>query len=186
MPGQSPSQTVGPFFHIELTKKSHNVLVQPNTLGKQIIIQGQVLDGDGKPIDDAMIEIWHADANGYYDHPNDPNQAKADPHFRGFGRADTINSESLTYSFHTIKPGIIAGQSVPFINVRVFARGMLIHALTRLYFADEDNSKDEVLRSIPTERQGTLIAKQVEGASMPTYQFDIKFQEDDETVFFNP
>ncbi|MEM7332452.1 MAG: protocatechuate 3,4-dioxygenase subunit alpha [Chloroflexota bacterium] len=186
MSGQSPSQTVGPFFHIQLTTLPQENLIQPGTQGTQIIIHGQVLDGDRQPIDDAMVEIWQADANGFYNHPHDPNQTLADPHFRGFGRAETINSETNHYTFHTIKPGVVSDEDVPFINVRVFARGMLVHANTRLYFADENNSESNVFNSIPPERQHTVVATLVKNTAVPTYRFDIHIQGDDETVFFSP
>ena len=87
------------------------------------------------PIPDALVEIWQPDAQGYFHHPADPNQTKADPNFRGFGRAETVNGGK--YSFKTVKPGVIAGGAAPYINVRLFSRGMLIHAITRIYFSDE-------------------------------------------------
>ncbi|MCB0198392.1 MAG: protocatechuate 3,4-dioxygenase subunit alpha, partial [Anaerolineae bacterium] len=85
------------------------------------------------------------------------------------------------------KPGIIAGAQTPYINVRVFSRGMLIHALTRLYFSDEStNADDPLLNSVPPERRATLIAQREEFGDVPTYRFDIHLQGDQETVFFNP
>src|SRR5262245_19241606 len=137
---QTPSQTVGPFFHDGLfSNGDENILVNDQTKGQRILVRGQVLDGEGNPVPDAMLEIWHADSNGYFNHAADPNHGKADKDFRGFGRADTANQGH--YVFKTIKPGRVPydeeKQQAPHINVRVFSRGMLIHAYTRLYFADE-------------------------------------------------
>jgi protocatechuate 3,4-dioxygenase alpha subunit len=188
---QTPSQTVGPFFHYGLmTKDDFNVLVTDDSEGQRILIKGQVTDGDGEPVSDAMIEIWHADAAGYFNHPADPNHAKADKAFRGFGRADTVNNG--VYTFKTIKPGTVPfddnRMQAPHINVRVFSRGMLIHAYTRLYFGDEDatNEADPVLNLVDIDRRATLIAPLEQSSDLPTYCFNIVLQGDNETVFFNP
>lgn len=182
---QTGSQTVGPYFRIGLIYgKSQNNLVQEKTRGERIKITGQVLDGDGRSIPDALVEIWQPDAGGIYNHPSDPLHEQADPHFRGFGRAENRN-EGI-YEFKTIKPGSRDGQA-PYISVRVFARGMLIHAITRIYFADEPaNTGDPVLNSIAADRRATLIAACEESSELPTYHFDIHMQGDNETVFFNP
>jgi len=190
--GQSPSLTVGPFFHYGLMKtKNQNILVNDRIQGQRILIRGTVYDGNGEPIPDAMLEIWQADAQGYFNHPDDPNHTKADPHFKGFGRADTV--EEGTYYFRTIKPGRVPfderQEQAPHINVRVFARGMLIHAYTRLYFSDEAgaNEDDPVLNLAAKEHRHTLIAQKDENSEdIPTYVFDIYMQGDSETVFFEP
>ncbi|HRQ38617.1 MAG TPA: protocatechuate 3,4-dioxygenase subunit alpha [Chloroflexota bacterium] len=184
---QTASQTAGPYFHIGLIDNNNNVqnnLVQEHTAGKRIRITGQVLDGDGQPLPDAMVEIWQPDANGVFNHPADPLHAQADPHFRGFGRAET--RQEGVYEFQTIKPGSRDGQA-PYINVQVFARGLLIHAMTRIYFADEPaNSADPVLNAVDGARRHTLIAAAAKSGHIPTYHFDIHLQGDNETVFFNP
>lgn len=182
---QTPSQTVGPFFNIGLIyDETQSDLVQEQTAGFRILISGTVYDGDGQPIPDAMVEIWQPDANGIYSHPADPLHAQADPHFRGFGRAENLHEGQFT--FHTIKPGSRDGQA-PYINVNVFARGMLIHALTRIYFADEAaNANDPVLTSVPADRRHTLLATRDDSTIPPTYRFDIHMQGDNETVFFDP
>ncbi len=187
---QTPSQTVGPFFHFGL--KFRNVLVDDQTQGQRILLRGQVLDGDGQPVPDALIEIWQADCHGIFNHPADPRRTQADPHFNGFGRSDTTQGG---YTFKTVKPGRVpwADQpdqhdQAPHVNVHVFARGMLIHAMTRLYFADEpSNETDPVLNLIddPARRQ-TLIAQREPSDDLPTYRLDIVLQGDGETVFFNP
>jgi protocatechuate 3,4-dioxygenase, alpha subunit len=188
---QTPSQTVGPFFHYGLfTRDNLNILVTDETQGKRILIKGQVTDGAGSPVPDAMLEIWQADSQGFYNHAADPNHARADQNFGYFGRADTVNNG--VYTFKTVKPGSVpydANQiQAPHINVRVFSRGILIHAYTRLYFADEAeaNQNDPILKLVPEERRQTLIALPQETGDLTTYCFNIVLQGENETVFFNP
>ncbi len=190
MPRQTPSQTVGPFFHAGLLLGGENVLVDAETRGERLRLVGAVYDGAGQPVPDALVEIWQADAGGHFNNPADPQQAQADPHFRGFGRSGT--DQEGAFSFDTVKPGTVAaahGQpQAPHVDVRVFARGMLIHAVTRLYFADDaDNAGDPVLASIdaPARRQ-TLLAVREKGGEPTTYRFDIHLQGEHETVFFEP
>lgn len=188
---QTPSQTVGPFFHYgTFTRDNLNILVNDETKGQRIILKGQVTDGEDNLVPDAMIEIWQADSQGFYNHPEDPNHAQADPNFKGFGRADTVNNGVFT--FKTVKPGVVpfdAEQAqAPHVNVRVFSRGMLIHTYTRLYFADEAeaNAADPILNIVPEVRRHTLIALPQESNDLTTYCFNISLQGENETVFFNP
>lgn len=188
---QTPSQTVGPFFHYGLlTRPDMNILVNDQTKGERIYIKGQVLDGAGEPVPDAMLEIWQADANGFFNHAADPNRHQADPNFKGFGRADTVNNGA--FMFKTVKPGAVCYDEnryqAPHINVRVFSRGMLTHAYTRLYFSDEQaaNEHDPVLNLVEPERRTTLIAYREEAGDLPTYCFNVVLQGEHETVFFNP
>ena len=182
---QSPSQTVGPFFHYGLLLGGEHDLVQGETKGQRILITGRVVDGDGDDVPDAMLEIWQADANGVFAHPSDPYHEQADPHFAGFGRADT--QQDGRYTFKTVKPGTPKGvsASAPHINVRLFSRGLLIHLVTRLYFSDENNASDPVFRTVDKERQETLVAQLENAHDLPTYHFDIRLQGEGETVFFD-
>lgn len=179
----TPSQTVGPFFHYAMIRPEENILTNKETKGHKISLTGTIYDGDGEPIPDAMIEIWQADANGIFKHESDPKHKNADPNFKGFGRAETVKNGH--YFFETVKPAKSAlddDTQSPYIRLRVFARGMLTHATTRLYFSDEDNSNDPILNSLSKERQSTLIAT----LEPPhTYRFDIRVQGDKETVFFD-
>lgn len=187
MSNQTPSQTVGPFFHLGLIRGGGNDLLRDQTRGQRILIRGRVIDGNGDPVSDAMLEIWQADAGGIYRHPGDPRYPDSDPHFHGFGRAAT--NEHGEYLIKTVKPGPSpANGDAPHINLRVFARGMLIHATTRLYFADEPaNQADPVLTAIEdAERRQTLIAERQQGEDLATYRFDLRLQGDRETVFFDP
>lgn len=169
---------------------NENNLVSDAVAGERIVIRGRVLDGEGDVVPDALIEIWQADANGFFNHPDDPHRDSADPNFRGFGRADTVADGQFT--FRTIKPGPVPFDSrrlqAPHINVRIFARGMLTHAYTRFYFSDEEeaNENDQILNMVEPDRRRTLILQRQSTGDQPIYVLDVKLQGRDETVFFDP
>jgi protocatechuate 3,4-dioxygenase alpha subunit len=192
------SQTVGPFFSIGLLYEDacRNVLVQPETNGERIRVEGRVIDGDGVPVPDALIEIWQANASGRYAHPADQGPAPLDPTFVGFGRTGT--DVDGYYWFETIKPGAVPFNQdtlqAPHICVTIFARGLLNHMVTRLYFADElTNTTDPVLCCVPEERRPALLAQRAPAGSDSTtgpgatavYNFDVIMQGEGETPFFN-
>ena len=184
------SQTVGPFFAPALLREDaiRNVLTQPETAGERIRIEGLVLDGDGLPVPDAMVEIWQANAHGRYNHSVDQGPAQLDATFLGFGRSGT--AENGSYWFETIKPGPVPfnGERVqaPHIGVTVFARGLLNHLITRLYFEDEPtNTEDPILQCVPDERRSTLLARRETIEETIVYRFDIVLQGAGETAFFN-
>ena len=207
--GQTPSQTVGPFFHYGLPWKGgadlvgaadigarpdlmppqHYVLATPHARppipGPHIEIFGRVLDGAGVPVPDAMVEIWQANAAGRYNSTSDPRSEIAlDPGFVGFGRSST--SEAGEYRFRTVLPGRVPGPGnrlqAPHIAIGVMGRGLLKRLVTRLYFEDgEGLDLDPVLELVPEARRNTLIARR-EGSG---YRFDIVLQGAGETVFFD-
>lgn len=194
MSKQTPSQTIGPFFAFGLTPEEYgtsaivsNVLINNHTKGERIRIHGRVLDGEGEPVKDAMLEIWQADRNGRYQHPAD--QRKTDSDLKGFGRRGT--DENGMYSFVTIKPGQLPGSGdtlqAPHINMIVFARGMLVHAYTRVYFSDEveANEIDPILNTVESSRRQTLIAERDASHKISRYSFNIHLQGANETVFFD-
>ncbi len=183
MKQQTSSQTVGPFFSIGMTYGDLNNLVKADTVGERIYVRGRVLDGNGVGVNDAVVEIWQADASGIYNHPNDPQHAAADGAFFGHGRAATDDAGS--YWFKTIRPGA-SGDMAPHLMVRVLMRGLLLHTVTRLYFGDVDNSADSTLNSVPTERRHTIVAQRDPNEATPTFHFDIHMQGENETVFFKP
>jgi protocatechuate 3,4-dioxygenase alpha subunit len=186
---QTPSQTVGPFFSLGLTRRTMNALATDSTQGERIRIEGQVFDGDGKPVPDAMIEIWQANAYGRYNHPDDKQEKPLDPSFIGWGRCET--DKNGVFFFETIKPGRVPGADgsvqAPHVNVTVFARGMLMHAYTRIYFGDEPaNETDPVLLSVKNKaRRRTLVANREGRNGKNLYRFDIRLQGANETVFFD-
>ena len=98
------SQTVGPFFSPALLREGarRNVLTRPETAGERIRIEGRVLDGDGVPVPDAMVEIWQANAHGRYNHPADQGPAELDSSFLGFGRSGTEEDGSYAYLCHRV------------------------------------------------------------------------------------
>ncbi len=193
---QTPSQTVGPYFAYGLTSEQYGYALDQiaganlvegveGLEGERIRVLGQVFDGEGALVPDAMIEIWQADAGGRYAHPADERGTNSG--FVGFGRMGTGTEADCRFAFETIKPGSVDGRQAPHINVIVFARGVLSHLYTRIYFADEAaaNGADPVLSSVPEGRRATLLAQPEEGGEGRTYRFDIHLQGDDETVFFD-
>ena len=195
----TPSQTVGPFFHLGLDRPEWSDLTAGNPqgtpLGERIVIEGRVLDGDDAPVPDALIELWQANAAGRYAHPDNRQTDKPlDPNFRGFGRVAT-DAEGR-FRFTTIKPGPVPGRGnslqAPHINVILFSRGLLIHLHTRIYFDGEPaNTADPLLSSIedPAVR-GTLLARRAEGSGSQEgtparYRFDIVLQGENETAFLD-
>jgi protocatechuate 3,4-dioxygenase, alpha subunit len=181
------SQTVGPFFAIELTTEEHCVqcVAGPQDQGNRIWISFRVLDGDGVPVDDAMLEVWQADSNGKYNHPEDVQPKKLDPGWMGFGRIATGEDGSCT--LETIKPGRVAQgiAQAPHLTIAVFARGMLKPLYTRVYFAgDPANEEDPVFGLVPPERRETLLAR-LDPDRAGCWSFDVRLQGDGETVFFD-
>ena len=192
--GITPSQTVGPFFHYALTPHAYHLrelfsaeIVTPDAVGERIRLEGYVMDGDGELIVDAALEIWQADGEGRYATASSTSGANAQ--FNGFGRTD-LDSNGF-FKFETVKPASVPGPNgtmqAPHINVTVFARGLLRHLFTRIYFADEAaNGSDPILQLVPAERRSTLIAtRRDRGAEPPAYTFNIRLQGEDETVFFD-
>lgn len=165
----TPSQTVGPFFSIGLTDPWPDGpdVVAVGTPGR-LTVAGRVLDGDGEPVGDALIETWQADPDGRFD-----------TDFRGFGRAGT--DPAGRWAIHTLKPGRFEAQA-PHLAVSVLARGLLARVITRIYFADEAaaNAEDPVLASLPDDARTTLIAAVTDDG----YALDIHLQGEHETAFF--
>lgn len=184
-PTPTPSQTLGPFFSIGLSHLAKTDFAGPAVTGVRVSIEGRVLDGDGKPVNDAALEIWQANAQGKYAHPADTQDKRLDPGFRGFGRAAT--DDDGRFSFSTIKPGSVPGPGgvaqAPHLAVIVGMRGLLRPLLTRIYFPDEPgNADDPILKLVPPERRGTLIAKPLRANRL---EWNVILQGADETVFFD-
>jgi protocatechuate 3,4-dioxygenase alpha subunit len=190
--GITPSQTVGPFFAYVLTPHEYETreiftseVATPDATGQRIRVEGYVIDGDGEPIIDAMLEIWQADGDGNY--AGTKEQPRPNVAFKGFGRSD-VDSNGF-FSFRTVKPGQVPGPNgtmqAPHINVTIFARGLLKHLITRIYFDGEPgNETDPILTLVPEDRRGTLIASRRDRGGETVYTFNIRLQGDGETVFF--
>jgi len=189
--GPSPSQTLGPYFHQGLIRgfQGYGALAGPEVVdaarpegptlpGERLCLTGRVLDADGTPIPDAMIEVWQADAAGRY--ASGPGAA-----FGGFARVHTRTPDAR-YQAQLVKPGPAGPDEAPRLLLWVGMRGLLTHLYTVVYFGDEDNSRDAVLASVPPHRRHTLMARRGDVCGRVTYTFDLRMQGPDETVFFAP
>jgi len=154
----TPSQTVGPFFGFALPFPDDQCAVDADTPGA-VRIEGQLLDGAGTPVPDGLLEAWQGDQ---------------------FARSGT-DPEGM-FHFLVRKPEAGPDGQAPHLNVTVFARGLLRHLTTRLYFPDEGgaNGTDPVLGIVDADRRGTLVARDDGGV----LHWDIHLQGEEETVFF--
>ena len=197
---ETPSQTAGPYVHIGCTPNFCDIggvfpadlgcgsLVNDRTRGERITVRGRVFDGTGTPLRDAMVEIWHADADGLYNSPFET-RGKADPDFIGWGRCPS-DMNTGEFVFHTIKPGRAPFREndprpmAPHILFWIVARGINIGLQTRMYFSDEEtaNAEDPILSRIEHRvRVPTLIGRR----DGDTVTFDIYLQGEKETIFFD-
>lgn len=165
----TPSQTVGPFFHDCLLRAdARRDTIVGDRGDAQIRVEGRVLDGDGAAVPDAVIEVWHA---------------------AGFARVGT--DEDGRFSLTTVRPERApydrSTVQAPHLSVAVFARGLMNHLFTRIYFEDEPSTtSDPILRHVPEARRATLVAKAEPDAGLTRrYRFDIVLQGEGETVFFD-
>jgi protocatechuate 3,4-dioxygenase alpha subunit len=178
----TPAQTVGPFLSLGLAWPDGPCVVDP-AHPDAVRIGGRLLDGNGDPVADGLIETWQADPDGRFP---DPAGAPPDPTaFRGFGRC--LTDATGTWEIVTVKPATLpapdGATEAPHLDVSVFARGLLHRLVTRIYFADEAvaNAADPVLRTLPDDAaRATLVATAVDGG----YHIDIHLQGPHETVFF--
>ena len=192
---ETASQTAGPYVHIGLTPHSCGVtgvypaelgacVINDMTKGERITVTGRVFDGSGAALRDCLIEIWQADAEGFYNSPSEM-RGSADPNCSGWGRF-AVDGETGTFRFETIKPGRVPFRDgrmmAPHISLWIVARGINIGLHTRMYFSDEEqaNAEDPVLARAE-HRAPTLVATR-DGSA---FRFDIHLQGDDETVFFD-
>lgn len=179
------SQTTGPFVAISFERTLVDDVAPPLVTGERVVIQGRVLDGDGKPVDDAVIETWQANAHGKYAHPEDTREKLLEPEFKGFGRV--LTDRQGAFRLKTIKPGRVPGPGgalqAPHLVVLIFMRGLLKHLVTRVYFPDElSNAEDPILALVPADRRSTLVAhKKGDGI----FEWNVVLQGKDETVFFD-
>ena len=179
---QTPSQTIGPFFAVGLPWADGPEVVPEGTVGA-LWIGGQVVDGAGDPVPDALVETWQADPAGRFAHPDDP-CGPSTSGFRGFGRCPT--DAAGRWAVRTVRPGPLAapdgGVEAPHLNVSVFARGLLHRLVTRVYFPDEPdtNAADPLLASIADPAARARLVAVADGDQL---RFDIHLQGDKETPF---
>jgi protocatechuate 3,4-dioxygenase, alpha subunit len=181
----STSQTIGPFLRIGLEWMVIEDLAPQGIAGERVRLEGRVVDADGKPVNDAAVEIWQANSHGKYASPEDSQDKPLEKGFRGYGRS--LTDDAGAFGFRTIKPGRVAGLDgklqAPHITVTIFMRGLLKQLQTRIYFPDDPaNADDPVLNLVPAERRATLIArKRGDGA----LEWNAVLQGRNETVFFD-
>ena len=183
LPIATSSQTVGPFFHFGLAANAAlGVIAGPGVPGERVQLRVRVLDGEGVPVPDALIEVYQADASGRY-RPEVSGEGGA---FAGFGRLPTDADGWCTFT--TIKPGVVGSGSdaqAPHVNVCLLSRGLLRQIYTRIYFpGDPQLSTDPLLSLVPADRRDTLLARLSPGEP-GTWEFVIRLQGDGETVFFD-
>ena len=180
-PVATPSQTVGPFFHFGLTPDASGGTVRGVSGREPMRLMVRVTDGDGEPVTDAIVEIWHAGDAGH-----GPPAASMEPLVSGFGRLAT--QEDGSCEFDTVRPGRADGggaAQAAHVNVCLFARGLLRHLHTRIYFAGDPHlAADPVLALVPEDRRGTLLAS-ADPSGGGRWLFDLRLQGVNETVFFD-
>ncbi|WP_167044678.1 protocatechuate 3,4-dioxygenase subunit alpha [Salinibacterium sp. ZJ454] len=185
----TPGQTVGPFFHYGLEIERGNELVPPHT-PDAVLLTGRVLDGNGDPLQDALVEIWQTDAAGNVPRGRAmlrrPSYIGTHPvrregtEFTGFGRSATTAEGE--YSFWTVNPGAAADGSAPFFAVAVFARGLMNKLHTRIYLPEASDAiaSDALLSSLTDEERASLVASRDERGNL---HHDIRLQGEKETIF---
>ena len=181
----STSQTIGPYLRIGLEWMVIEDLAPQGVAGERVRIEGKVVDGDGKAVNDAAVEIWQANSQGKYASPEDTQDKPAEPAFRGYGRS--LTDDAGTFRFRTIRPGRVPGPDgkpqAPHLTVTIFMRGLLKQLQTRIYFPDDPaNADDPVLKLVPAERRATLLAKK---RSDGVLEWNVVLQGNNETVFFD-
>lgn len=183
--GLTPSQTVGPYLSIGLFGGVIGSRLVDDADPRAIVLSGLLLDGGGEPVPDGVVEIWQANTAGRYAHPADiRDELPLEDGFTGFGRSGTIDGGR--FEFVVVKPGRVpwpeGGLQAPHLAISVFARGLLKHAVTRMYFPDEAeaNASDPVLRRLDEEQRRSLTARAVAAG----LQFDIVLQGPGQTAFF--
>jgi protocatechuate 3,4-dioxygenase, alpha subunit len=185
-PTPTPSQTVGPFFGLGFEQFNAEEIAPPGLAGERVTISGRVLDGDGAPVPDAVIEIWQANAEGKYAHPEDKQSKTPQKEFLGYGRVPT--NDDGEFRFATVKPGRVPGPDgklqAPHLEVSIFMRGLLKRLVTRIYFPeDAGNAEDFVLNLVERARRETLIARaRGDGKKL---EWNVILQGEGETVFFD-
>ena len=170
-PITTASQTIGPFFAVGLLRENGAKLFPDGAAGRRITVAGRVLDGEGIPVSDAMLELWQADASGKF---ASGAYARSCP---GFGRVHT--GEDGAFAFESVMPGQVEGQAAH-VLVTVFARGLLGHVFTRIYFEGEEGLDADAVLKLAGERRGTLIAKRRDASR---YDWDLVLRGKGETVF---
>jgi len=178
------SEVTGPVFgHSDVRPSDKDLTTQHSgqPLGERIIVGGRVLDGNGRPVSNSLIEIWQANAAGRYAHVNDNHPAPRDPNFTGAGR--TLTDDQGFYRFVTIKPGAYPWGNhenawrPAHIHFSLFGPAFVTRLVTQMYFpGDPLFPFDPILQSIPDERaQQRLMAKFDLETTKPQWALGFRF-----------
>jgi protocatechuate 3,4-dioxygenase alpha subunit len=197
---ETPSQTAGPYVHIGLTPEVAGLehgpaglgreIAAPGVGGERIRVEGTLYDANGTAVADALIEVWQADAEGRYNHSEDPRAGEVEPGFSGWGRVVPDLASGL-FAFETVKPGAVREPDgrvqAPHLSLWLVARGINIGLSTRLYFADEAeaNAADPVLARVEPHRRETLVARRQDAGPPAVWRFDVHLGGPAETVFLD-
>jgi len=192
----TPSQTIGPFFNLDLIREGDNDIAckvpgGPRAEGTPIVVSGQVTDEEGRPVRKALIEVWQANKWGKYDHPDDVTEAPLDPNLKGWGRM--LTDANGRYRFRSIKPGAYPNPGYdnwmrpPHIHYSIFAAGLMQRLITQLFFPGEElNDIDPILNSVEDlDARASLIAHELpkEGDGSLAFEFNIVLRGKAETPF---
>lgn len=178
MAGETPSQTIGPFFHIGLAWQGGEK-AEFGTPGERITLTGRITDGAGAPIDDAMIETWQMDASG---------KPPAAGEVRPGGLARCYTDKEGRYRIETVVPGAFSAADgaryAPQLNVTLFMRGLLKALRTRVFLASAEVVRDDPFaRAIgDAARLGTVVAQR-DAAKPGVWNWHVRVQGEGETVF---
>lgn len=176
---ETPSQTAGPFVHIGFAPHRAGFAMPFDTgsprahaVGERIVLTGQVLDGSGAPVTDAVVELVQADAAG----------AVGD---KAIWLRSAIEPETACYRFETVRPGAIGDGCAAYVTLWIFARGVNIHLETRAYFPEDTDAPatDPVLSRIEQRHRVETLIATADGPGQ--YRFDIRLQGERETVFLD-
>lgn len=195
----TPTQTIGPFHPRALIRPGDEDLAAwepgaPRAGGEPMVLRGRVLDVAGRPVPGALVEVWHANRHGKYDHPADRYDAPVDPAFKGFGRA--LTDAQGAWCFLSIRPrgypnpGYDDWMRPPHVHFSVYAAGVMHRLITQMYFPGEAlNDIDPILNSIEDlDARATLIARDAGHQDSPggracVFEFDIVLRGELETPF---
>jgi len=203
-PGQAPivvpqrlTEVTGPLLHGPIGPNDHDLTRQhaEEPQGQRIIVTGRVLDSDGRPVPDTLVEVWQANAAGRYAHKADDWAAPLDPNFTGGGR---VLTDSLgEYSFTTVKPGAYPWGNhhnawrPAHIHFSLFGQAFTQRLVTQMYFPDDPLfAYDPIFNSVPAEARHRMVSTfdmdATQPAWAPAYRWDIVLRGRDQSVFEGP
>ncbi|HEX3825429.1 MAG TPA: protocatechuate 3,4-dioxygenase subunit beta [Mycobacteriales bacterium] len=193
---QGLTEITGPVFGHERIRPNDNDLTSQyagEPIGQRLVVHGRVLDGDGRPVPETLIEVWQANAGGRYRHVVDNWPSPLDPNFGGCGRV--LTDSGGRYRFTTIRPGIYPWGNHPnawrpaHIHFSLFGRAFTQRLVTQMYFPDDPMlGRDPILLSIPDPRARQRLISTYDHETTTEswalgYEFDIVLRGSNETPF---